>query len=280
MHPDLFHIGPIPVRSFGLMMALSFIAGIYYVMWATRRDGRKPDPYLTLAYIMIISGVMGARLAYVLLHWEDFAHNLTDIFNPFHTGSFGIAGLNLYGGIVLGIVCSALYIRWKKLSVLDVFDYFAPTIGLGIGISRIGCFLNGCCFGTPTDVPWGVEFPVGSIPYYVFGSQHIHPAQLYSSAYGFLLFLLLHFILKHRKFVGQVTAVLFMGEAVSRFLIEYVRYYETEMYFNLGSLRPTYNQVVSVGLFIAGLILYFGSRSWRRRAAADSGQSSSEKPTA
>jgi len=268
MHPELFRIGPIPIRSFGLMMALSFIAGIYYILWVTRRDGRKFDPYLTLAYIMIISGVIGARLAYVALHWGEFAHNLGDIINPFQSGRFGIAGLNLYGGILLGIVCSIIYLRWKKMSVLDVFDYFAPTIGLGIGISRIGCYLNGCCFGTPTDLPWGVEFPVGSIPYYVFGSVHIHPAQLYSSAYGFLLFLFLHYMLRHRRFVGQLTAVLFMCEAVFRFAIEYVRYYEAEMHFTLGSAHPTYNQVVSVGLFVAGLTLYLICRRRQRPAIA------------
>ena len=66
----------------------------------------------------------------------------------------------------------------------------APTVGLGIGLGRIGCFLNGCCFGTPTDLPWGVTFPEGSIPDYIFHNQAIHPAQLYSSLYGFALFFL------------------------------------------------------------------------------------------
>lgn len=268
MHPDLFHIGPMPVRSFGLMMALSFIAGIYYILHATKRDGRRFEPYLTLAYIMIISGVIGARIAFVVLHWEDFAHNLTDVFNPFQSGHFGIAGLNLYGGILMGIICSIVYLRWKKMSVLDVFDYFAPTIGLGIGISRIGCFLNGCCFGTPTDLPWGVQFPEGSIPSYVFGAQHIHPAQLYSSAYGFLLFILLHYLLKHRQFIGQLTAILFMSEAAFRFAIEYVRYYEDAMHFTLGSAHPTYNQVVSLGLFLAGLALYLICRKRGQTAQA------------
>jgi phosphatidylglycerol:prolipoprotein diacylglycerol transferase len=264
MCPELFHIGPIPIRSFGLMMALSFIVGIYYVRWVTKRDKRPFEPFLALAYIMIISGIVGARLAYVFLHWGDFAHNLTDIFNPFHAGRFGIAGLNLYGGILLGIVCSVVYIRWKKMSVLDVFDYFAPTIGLGIGVSRIGCYLNGCCFGTPTNAPWGVEFPAGSIPYSVFGPVHIHPAQLYSSAYGFLLFILLHFLLKRRQFIGQITAVLFMSEAIFRYLIEYVRYYEQEMHFTLWGMHPTYNQIVSIGLFLTGIVLYYFGR--RRQA--------------
>jgi phosphatidylglycerol:prolipoprotein diacylglycerol transferase len=256
MCPELFHIGPIPIRAWGLMLALSFLAGVFYVQRVTSRDNKPFEPYLTIAYIMIFGGVIGARLSYVFIHWSDFSGHLTDIFNPFQSGQFGIAGLNLYGGILVGMAGSILYARAKKMSVLEVFDYFAPTIGLGIGISRVGCFLNGCCFGTPTDLPWGVRFPIGSIPYMIFGDQHLHPSQIYSSLYGFGLFLFLHFLMKRKRFVGQLTAILLMAEAVFRFIIEYVRYYENEMHFSLWGMHPTYNQVVSWGLFIGGATTY------------------------
>jgi phosphatidylglycerol:prolipoprotein diacylglycerol transferase len=257
MYPELFHIGPVPVRAFGLMLALSFLAGVLYVQRMTSRDKKPFEPYLVIAYIMIFGGVLGARLSYVFIHWSDFSNNLLDIFNPFQSGQFGIAGLNLYGGILAGMVGSIIYARYKKMSVLEVFDYFAPTIGLGIGISRIGCFFNGCCFGTPTDLPWGVVFPIGSIPYMTFGDLHLHPAQLYSSLYGFALFLFLHFLIKRRHFVGQVTAILLMTEALFRFAIEYVRYYESEMHLSLLGMSPTYNQLVSWGLFLGGAVTYF-----------------------
>ncbi len=260
MYPELFHIGPIPIRSWGVMLALAFLCGVYYVRAVTRRDGKSFEPFLTIAYIMIIGGVVGARLSYVALHWSDFSDNLIAIINPFHSGQFGIAGLNLYGGVLLAIGGSWVYCRLTKLSVLEVFDYFAPTLALGIGISRIGCFLNGCCFGTPCNLPWAVEFPVGSIPYTVYGSQPIHPAQLYSSLYGFGLFILLHYMLKHKKFDGELVGVTFMAEAFFRFLIEYVRYYEKEMWFELWGLHPTYNQVVALTLFILGLVIYIVQR--------------------
>ncbi|MBU2652501.1 MAG: prolipoprotein diacylglyceryl transferase, partial [Bacteroidetes bacterium] len=150
-----------------------------------------------------------------------------------------------------------LYARLKHLSVIDIFDYFAPTLGLGLGITRIGCFLNGCCFGTPTDLPWGIHFPEGSLPWMVFQNQAVHPAQLYSSLYGIMIFILLHVVLQRRKFIGQAVGLLFMIEAVFRFAIEYVRYYEAEMHFALGSLSPTYNQVVSLALFLLGIGIYF-----------------------
>jgi len=264
MYPELFHIGPIPIRSYGLALAISFLLGVYYIYRAAERDSKPFNWFLTIAYIMIFGGIIGARLAYVLLHLAEYHNNWSAVFNPFHSGHFGIAGLNLYGGMLLAIAGTYAYCRIRKLPVLEVFDYFAPTIGIGIAVTRIGCFLNGCCFGTPTDLPWGVQFPVGSIPYAVYGNQPIHPAQLYSSLYGIILFVLLHYLIKRKMFNGQLVAVLFMVEAVFRFAIEYVRYYEEAMVFSLGSIQPTYNQIISVSLFLLGLGIYL----YRRKRAA------------
>jgi phosphatidylglycerol:prolipoprotein diacylglycerol transferase len=261
MHPELFHIGPIPIRSYGLMLALSFLLGVWYIRRATKRDGKPFEPFLTIAYIMVIGGLVGARLGYVLFHLEEFSGNWTAVFNPFASASFGIAGMNLYGGVLLAIAGTFVYCRVKGLSVLEVFDYFAPTLGLGIFFTRIGCFLNGCCFGTPCDLPWAVEFPAGSIPFSVFGSQHLHPSQLYSSLYGLLLFFVLGYLMPRRRFIGQAVAVLFMVEAFFRFVIEDVRYYENAMTFSLFGSEVTYNQVISLGLFLLGLGIYFAQRS-------------------
>jgi phosphatidylglycerol:prolipoprotein diacylglycerol transferase len=261
VYPELFHIGPVPIRSFGLMIALAFLFGVLYIMKTAKRDRKPIDQFITVAYIMIFAGMLGARIFYVLFHLEEFSGNWLNMFNPFHDGYFGIAGLNLYGGIVAAIGSTMLYCHRVKLKVLDVFDYFAPTLGLGIGIARIGCFLNGCCFGTPTDLPWGVTFPSGSIPALVFGDAHLHPSQLYSSIYGLLLFAALHALLKRRAFIGQIVAILFMCEAVFRFLIEYVRFYESEMIIQLAGASVTYNQLIAVGLFAVGLGVY----SWQKK---------------
>ena len=265
MHPEIFHIGPIPIRSYGLMLAISFILGLIYVQRVCKRDNKPFEQYITIAYIMIAGGIVGGRLFYVFAHLQEFSGNWTAVFNPFQSGHFGIAGMNLYGGLLLAIIGTWVYCRIKKLPVLDVFDDFAPTVGLGLIFTRIGCFLNGCCFGTPCDLPWGVSFPAGSIPYSVFGDLHLHPSQLYSSLYGLFLFVILHLLLKHKRFAGQVVAVLFMVEAFFRFIIEYVRYYEEEMFFSFLGLEPTYNQVVSLSLFILGLTIYI--MQGKRRAA-------------
>jgi phosphatidylglycerol:prolipoprotein diacylglycerol transferase len=260
MLPELFHIGPIPIRAFGLTMALTFLAGVLYVRKMTTRDGKPFDPYLNVAYILIIGGIVGARLSYVLLHLSEFSGNWSSSFNPFGSHQFGIAGLNLYGGILFAIICSFTYLRFTKMNVLEVFDYFAPPLALGIGITRIGCFLNGCCWGTPTDLPWGVHFPHDSMPYACFGDQAIHPAQIYSSLYGFTLFFILHLLMRRKQFIGQIIAILFMSEAVARYAIEYVRYYENAMYFDFLGMHPTWNQVVSILLFVSGLVIYLVQR--------------------
>jgi phosphatidylglycerol:prolipoprotein diacylglycerol transferase len=256
MYPELFNIGPITIRSYGVMLALAFFAGILYVRRVALRDGKPFERFLTIAYIMVFGGIIGARLFYVLFHLDEFAGNWTASFNPFGSDEFGIAGLNMYGGVLVAIIGTFVYCCWRQMSTLEVLDYFSPALGLGLGIARIGCFLNGCCFGTPTDLPWGVSFPPGSIPYTVYFDAPLHPSQLYISLYGFGLFLLLHFMMKRKRFVGQTVALMFMIEAVFRFIIEYVRYYEEAMRFHLVGIHPTYNQAISIALFLLGLGIY------------------------
>jgi len=267
MYPELFHIGPLPIRSYGVALAISFLLGVLYVHRQARKYNKPFEPYLTIAYIMIVGGVVGARLSYVLAHLSDFAGNWWSVLNPFRGDEFGIAGLNLYGGLIVAVLGMYLYCRVKGLSVLEVFDMFSPTLGIGLAVTRIGCFLNGCCFGTPTELPWGVSFPPGSIPSYVYPNLHLHPAQIYSSLYGIFLFLLLHFMMGRKKFTGQLIAIMFMVEAAFRYAIEYVRYYESEMHFPLLGMNPTYNHVVSIGLFILGAGIYITQMKKSRTGA-------------
>jgi len=249
------------------MLTISFLLGVFYIYRMSQKYKYDFNRLLTISYIMIFGGVAGARLFYVLFHLEEFSGNWGAAINPFHSGEFGIQGLNLYGGILTAVVLSFLYINSRKMSVLKTFDLFAPTIGLGLIFTRVGCFLNGCCFGVPTSLPWGIKFPVNSIPAYIFDSQPIHPTQLYSSLYGLILFLILHWRFKHKQFDGQVLSMLFMIEAVFRFLIEDVRYYESEMVFRFLGSEVTYNQVIAVVLFAAGLVLYIVQYRRFRRAS-------------
>lgn len=256
MFPELFKIGPITLRSYGLMLAISFFAGLYYVYQRARREGVSENFVLNLGFLSILSGIIGARLFFVFFHWSEFSTNPLNAFNPFASGTqIGIAGLNLYGGVICAIVTAVIYCLLKKQRLWQIFDIFAPAIALGIFLTRIGCFLNGCCFGTPTELPWCVHFPSGSIPYFQFGDQCLHPAQLYSSLYGLLLFLLLHWLDKRKTFYGSTFSFLLISEAFFRYLIEYVRYYEPEMVTTVLGVSFTYNHLIAILLFLTGIVL-------------------------
>jgi len=251
----IFEWGPFTLRTFGLLFALGFAAAIWIVLRRAKRWGFPPDPVLTLCFVLIFSGVIGARLAYVFMHVPEFAGHWLNAINPFAGEQFGLAGLNLYGGVVLGFVVALWYARRQNLPILGTLDLLAPGVAIGIFVARWGCFFNGCCFGIPTDLPWGMSFPEGSIPSYIFGTQHLHPTQIYSSLYGLILLFLTIYVDNRKRWFGITTAVFLMAEATFRTLIEPLRYYEGAMHFHALGYDFTYNEVFSVGLFLTGLLL-------------------------
>ncbi len=261
MLPEFFQIGPFPIRAYGLMLALAFFSGVMYLSWVSKRDKKDFEMLLNVSYIMIFGGIIGARLAYILFHIPEFSGNWGATFNPFSNGQFGISGLNLQGGMILAIVGAFAYLKWKKLKIFDIFDYFTPAFGIGLAFGRMGCYFNGCCFGNPTELPWGLTFPEGSIPHSIYGALALHPTQIYSAMYGLFIFFLLHRILKKRAFHGQAVAITLILEAAFRASIEPFRYYESAMYFSIGSVDITYNYLMAFLLMTAGVVIYLTQKN-------------------
>ena len=199
---------------------------------------------------------------YVIPHWNEFSANPLDIISPFQSsGTIGLTGLTMYGGFITAILVSILYLRWHKLSVWKTCDAFAPSIALGIGISRVGCFLNGCCFGLPTDSTVGVVFPVLSAAGSFYPDTALHPAQLYNAVLGFLLFGLLLWVGRKPRFDGFFFAVLLIGEPITRFTVDIFRYYEASMTLtDFGGFVLSVNQGISIMLFLAGVTLLVSLR--------------------
>lgn len=253
MYPELFHIGDFAVRAYGLAMALTFLVGLSLIRHEARQLKQDPELLVNLGFVLIIFGVLGARLGYVLYHWSDFSDRLLDIINPFQAGQFGIVGLNLQGGMIGGLLAGLLYLRWKKLPMAASLDTVVPAVGFGIFLARIGCYMNGCCFGNPTDGPFGVHFPATSAAHSVFGTDAVHPTQLYSSAYGLLLMFGLMWVNRHWYRTGRTVGLFFMAEATFRMLIEPLRYYEEAMWVNVAGFEITYNVLAAVGMFLIGL---------------------------
>lgn len=256
MHPVLFSVFKFPIHSYGLMLAISFLFGIWLSGLIAKKRGLDPVVISDVGFWLILSAIVGSRVYYVILHFEEFQGNLASIFNPFHGGNFGIGGLVMYGGFIGALLASFIFFRIKKLSMLDYADAMSASVGFGIFFTRIGCFLNGCCYGSPTTQPIGIAFPIESPAGYY--QHHLHasalnPSQLYESAAGLLMGVIILSIGRWRPFAGFHFFLTGLMYAVVRFFVDFSRYYSSSE--RIGSL--SHNQIVCIVFFVlfSGLIL-------------------------
>lgn len=158
MHPELFDIPFInlTLRSFGLMMVISFLAGVSLVKHLSRNITPNPQFITNIALYSLISGVAGARLFYVVHYFDNFKDDLPSVFAIWQ------GGLEFYGGVIFAIPVIVFCLRHHKLPIRRYFDILAIALMMGLTFGRIGCFLNGCCFGKPTELPWAIRFPYNS----------------------------------------------------------------------------------------------------------------------
>ncbi len=241
MHPVLIQLGGFSVYSWGFMLAIAVIIAIVGIGRSFERAGYDRDMVLDMVILMVVFGILGARVAYIgIYEWSAF---LADPLSFFSLSEGGFSGLVWYGGFFGGFIAFLIYLRRKNLPFWEIADYFAPYLALGYAIVRIGCFLNGCCYGEPTDAGFGVVFP--SVD-----ALHRHPTQLYSSVLNLFLFIYLIYLLPRKRFAGQVFVSYLLGYSVYRFIIEYFR-------FSLINYGPfTLGQIYTAILFGCGLALY------------------------
>jgi phosphatidylglycerol:prolipoprotein diacylglycerol transferase len=258
MHPVLFKLGAFELRAYGFTLAISFLLGIYMAVRRGQKRGIDPEKIMDLSVIIILASIIGARFMYVIFHLEEFAGHWTDTFNPFQSnGQIGIAGLTMLGGVILAIVSSILYLRAKKLPFLKIADAVIPLFFLGEAITRIGCYLNGCCYGTPCHCSIGVVFPPDSPAGAMFQGVAIHPAQLYSSFYALIIFLLMLGIDRKPKFDGYLLYLALVFYGIGRFIIDFFRYYEDSMILlPFDGKGLSMNQGISLAFIILGIWLY------------------------
>lgn len=255
MFPVLLKLGRFEIHAYGLTLAISFLLGIYWAMARSRRRGLDRDQVMDLSLIVVLAAVLGSRLLYVVTHLEEFQGRWLDTINPFQSnGQIGIAGLSMLGGVLLSLAAILIYCAVKKINLLRLGDVMAPSFGLGIFITRIGCFLNGCCFGKACELPWAVTFPVTSPAGSVQQGLSIHPTQLYSSLYGLLITGVLIWLDRKPRFQGFVMSLFFMLYGAARFLVEFVRYSEPSVITHLGGLNI--NQVIALGMVLVGSALF------------------------
>ncbi len=272
MHPIIFKIGWLQIHSYGLFLALAFLVGIYTAIKRAKKFRVQPDIIMDFSVVIIISSIIGSRFLYVIFHIEEFRGNYLDIINPFQSsGEFGIAGLTMLGGVIFALFSTIFYARIKNLSFLKTADILSPSIALGVGITRIGCFLNGCCYGVECNLPWGMVFSPESPAGYHFYDIAIHPTQLYSSLGGFIIFFILIYISKYKIFNGIIFYSFLILYSIDRFIIDFFRYYEKEMIlFTIGEVNFSVNQGICILLFLIGVTLitinYFRNKTSSQKA--------------
>ena len=246
MQPIAFHIGSLEVRWYGILVMLGFVAGLWTASRRGKREGIPSEAFQDLGVWLIIGTIVGARTLYVISYWnENFAGNpWTEIFKVWQ------GGLVFYGGLIGASLGTIIYARKSKLPLWKVADALAPSISLGYFFGRIGCLMNGCCYGRPTDLPWAIHFPPKVVPY----PDGVHPTQLYESCLGLGLYAALAWLYRRKKFDGQIFATYLMCYALLRAFVETFRG-DYPVHYLGGWATPA--QLVSLGIFIAGLLLYW-----------------------
>ena len=247
MHPIAFHLGSLPIRSYGVMMALAFMAGLWTATLRARRVNVAAETISDITLWLMLGSILGARFVYVTTYWKtEFAGGpISEIFMIQH------GGLVYYGGFLGGTIAAMIYIHWKKLPLWKLTDVFAPSIALGSVFGRIGCLLNGCCYGRACSLPWAIRFPAGDNTGVPVGVP-LHPTQIYDALLNLLLYFFLAWLFRRKKFDGQIFATYLLCYAVTRSVVELFRgdYNAGHQHFGL-----TPAQLVSVPIFFAGLAL-------------------------
>lgn len=245
MYPILFKFAGLSIYSYGLMAAIGFMVGIWLTLRYAKREGIREDYILDLAIYVVIAAIVGARMLYVIGQWGYYSANPAEIL------MIQNGGLVALGGVLLDLLVISLYARWKKIPLLRLYDTIVPGTALGYSIGRIGCLLNGCCFGLPTNLPWGITFPKGSLADTYFPCQHLHPTQIYSVILMFLAFWILVFVYRSKRYDGQIFFWWLLLYASYRFGVELFRFSPIHW------LGLTPSQWIVVGpLFVAAFILF------------------------
>ena len=241
MLPEICHIGSFTIYSYGLMLVLAFFVSAYLASRQAAKAHIDPDKIFNLCFYVFIVGIIGSRVFYVVSNYPYYLKH------PFEIIMLQHGGMAIFGGIIFGSGFACLFIRKNKMDLLATLDLLAPFIALGQAIGRIGCFLNGCCYGKVSA--FGIYSPVSG--------QVIIPTQLYSSLLLFLIFFVLRFMQGRKHLPGQILYSYFFLYSIKRFSIEFFRNDNPRIF---GGL--TIFQLLSLAMFFFSLsmlirIFYF-----------------------
>ncbi len=273
MFPELFRIPFLnfTLNTYGLLLASSFIVGLYLMARLAARDGLDRNRVYDLGLWVLAASLIGSKLLLVITEWDYYRQNPSQIF----TLDFFRSGGVFYGGFIAAVIVSIIVMKIYRLPWWRTADAFAPGIAIGTALGRIGCFSAGCCWGKPTASAIGVHFSergheVTGVPTMVahlsdqgmreawsqqlggmFAAIDLHPTQLYEAIATLAIFCLLFWLRKHRKFDGQIILSYAILYAVARFVIEFWRGDERGSFLGLST-----SQFIAAVIFVGSVVLF------------------------
>jgi phosphatidylglycerol:prolipoprotein diacylglycerol transferase len=218
MYPEICKIGPLVIYSYGFMLVVAFFVAATLASQEAKRQGINPDFIFNLLFIAFVSGIIGARVFYVV---ENLGFYLKE---PLEIIMLAHGGMSWFGGLILGVIAGIIYIKRKKMGVYKILDLIAPFLVLGQSFGRLGCFLNGCCFGKESV---------------------LIPAQILSSFFLLLIFIILRFLQSHPHKLGQIFYAYLFLYSIKRFFVEFLRADNKIIFFDF-----TLFQLISILIFI------------------------------
>jgi len=229
MFPIICKIGPFNVYSWGLMVGIGFLAGLAVALRYARREGIKDEYIYDIFIYVVISAIVGARLAYVITFPSEFLKN------PLSVLYVNQGGLAFVGGLIAVLLAIIVFVRFHNIALLKLLDAISPAAALGYAIGRVGCYFNGCCYGITL---FGIE----------------QPTQLYSSLSGLIILIILARYYGKKKYDGQIFLVGLFLYSLFRFFIEFIRYSPV----HIGIFTP--NQLAMFLIF-----LFSSYALWKKR---------------
>jgi phosphatidylglycerol:prolipoprotein diacylglycerol transferase len=260
MYPEILHLSFL--HTYGVLVALAFIAGVWMAARLARRAGLDADAVTNLALYCALAAIVGAKLMMFLVDFSYYAEHPGEIFSLATLQAGGV----FYGGLIGALLVAWWYMPRVHLPLAKTADVVAPAIALGHGIGRLGCFSAGCCWGIECHLPWAVTFtnPVANQLVGVPLNIPLHPTQLYESAAEFLIFGILYWRFGRPHRAGAIISLYLMLYSIVRFVVEFFRYHEQG---NLWGGPLDTSQWISLGLFALGAAYFLVSPRVRHATA-------------
>jgi len=256
VHPEIISIGDFMVPTYGVLVALGFLAGIWIAARLARRSGLDPEKVTNLGVYCALAGLAGAKLLMVILDLDYYLRNPSELFSLSTLRAGGV----FYGGLIAALVLAIVYMRRRGLPALRTSDALAPGIALGHSIGRLGCFSAGCCWGLECQRPWAVTFtdPEAHRLVGVPLNQPLHPTQLYEAIAEAIIFAVLYRWYGRHGHDGAVLGLYLILYSVVRFGVEFVRFHQQPNPFG-GPFSAA--QWIALALIVTGVLLLVRKRA-------------------